>query len=37
MAIDLEEPTSRIDNFTDYYETITTKMLGETGSQKKAI
>ena len=37
MATDLEEPTSRIDNFTDYYETITTKMLGETGSQKKAI
>ena len=37
MAIDLEEPTSRIDNFTDYYETIIVKMLGEEGSQKKAI
>lgn len=37
MATNLEEPISRIDNFTDYYETITTKMLGETGSQKKAI
>ena len=37
MATILEEPISRIDNFTDYYETITTKMLGETGSQKKAI